>query len=210
MQKLLVSVFITLSIFAQDAPKNVQILAGETPLQLQRNMNLMRAALGVHCDYCHVNSEEKGWNFALDEKATKRRAREMIKMVMDINGKHFGGQPVVTCNTCHNGNRRPAITVALPTPAPEFPTPIADRSKWPSAKDVVAKYVAAVGHEPSVSATTRVFKGTRISWDGKSAPFEVAQDGANIRMTWSAPDGTPITQTLAGEGGWIRDHDGVR
>jgi hypothetical protein len=132
----------------------------------------------------------------------------MIRMVVDINTKHFGGQPVVTCNTCHNGKRRPAVTVALPTPAPEFPTPVVDRSAFPKAKDVVAKYVAAVGEPPH--ATTRTFKGTRIGPDGKSAPFEVVQDRDDIQMTWTAPDGTPITQTLTGEGGWVRDKDGVR
>jgi hypothetical protein len=63
MRTLVIAAFLTAAVFGQDAPKNVQILVGETPLQLQRNMNLMRAALGVHCDYCHVNTEEKGWNF---------------------------------------------------------------------------------------------------------------------------------------------------
>ncbi len=193
---------------AQDAPKNVQLLTGLTPLQLQRNMNLMRAALGVHCDYCHVVTEEKGWQFALDDKETKRRARDMIRMVMDINTKHFGGRPTVTCNTCHNGNRRPALTVSLPTPAPEFPTPVVDRSTFPKAKDLVAKYVAAAGEPPH--GTTRVMKGTRIASDGKSVPLEVYQSGTDIQMIFNAPDGTPVTQTLTGEGGWVRDKDGVR
>ena len=46
------------SALAQE-PKNVQLLKGLTPTELQRTMNMMRDALGVHCDFCHVFKDDK-------------------------------------------------------------------------------------------------------------------------------------------------------
>jgi hypothetical protein len=193
---------------AQEAPKNVKLLTGLSPLQLQRAMNLMRAGLGVGCDFCHVRNGEHGWDFASDAKEEKLQGREMIQLVMDLNAKYFKGRPAVTCNTCHNGHPRPALTVSLPVPPPQPPaTPPVDRSKFPKAAELVAKYVAAAGEAPK--GTTRVVKGSRIGVDGKSAPLEVYQSGNDIQIISTAPDGTQVTQTLTGDGGWVRDKDGV-
>ena len=200
--------------FADEGPKNVKILKGLSALQLQRQMNLMRAGLGVGCDYCHVTSEEKGWQFALDDKHEKEEAREMILLTIGINEKYFGGKPVVTCFTCHNGNRRPALTASLPQVQPPFPTPVTDRSKYPAAKDLIAKYVAAVGGpeaaEKIETAPTRVLKGTRLFADGKTtSALEVYESGDRLLINTTTNEGNPVTQFTDGVGGWVRDKDGV-
>ena len=53
-------------------------------------------------------------DFALDDKETKKVAREMLKMVGDINGKYLpatgrtiGERDKVSCETCHHGLAKP-------------------------------------------------------------------------------------------------------
>jgi hypothetical protein len=66
--------------------------------QLFPMMNLVATSLGVHCDYCHVQatpdlsrtpSNAGGWVWDRDDKQTKRRAREMMKMVVSLNASAF-------------------------------------------------------------------------------------------------------------------------
>ena len=73
-------------------------------------------ALGVRCTYCHVGEEGKPlgtYDFASDANPNKDRAREMYRMLGDING-HLkkitpsGDKRVnMWCHTCHAGRPRP-------------------------------------------------------------------------------------------------------
>ena len=73
-------------------------------------------SLGVRCTYCHVGQEGKPlgtYDFASDENPNKDRAREMYRMLGDING-HLkkitpsGDKRVnMWCHTCHQGRPRP-------------------------------------------------------------------------------------------------------
>src|SRR5687768_7228320 len=107
---ILVVVFI-MAVTAHAEQKNVKLLTGLTDREMQRTMNSMRAALGTHCDYCHVVVTAKDWDFASDQNPKKKRALKMIQMVMDINRNTFGGQPVVSCYTCHRGSIHPVKMV---------------------------------------------------------------------------------------------------
>ncbi|HKO54379.1 MAG TPA: c-type cytochrome [Thermoanaerobaculia bacterium] len=167
-------------LFAQEQ-KNVQLLKGLTSLQLQRTMNMMRASLGTHCDYCHVFNEKDGrWDFANDEKPEKKRGREMIALTMDINQKSFGGRPVVSCYTCHRGSIKPVNLVALPQTAPPFPTPAVVKPQRPAPKDVIARYAAAVGDVAKLDDLA--LKGTREGWDGKQEPLEITKQGDHYHV----------------------------
>jgi len=88
---------------------NIQVFRGLPQSELLPVMHFMRASLGVRCDHCHVAENEMYWK---DEKPAKATARQMIRMVDEINNKNFGGQPVVTCNSCHRGN---AIPLGIPS-----------------------------------------------------------------------------------------------
>lgn len=81
-------------------------------------MRNVTGALGVRCSYCHVREGDAPYDYAADDKATKRKAREMFRMVAAINGEHLAGLPErsdppleVTCATCHHGLSRP-VTLA--------------------------------------------------------------------------------------------------
>jgi hypothetical protein len=60
-------------------------------------------ALGVRCDFCHVQGD-----FASDEKPHKEIARKMIVMAREINANFPDGKMHVTCYTCHRGSEEPA------------------------------------------------------------------------------------------------------
>lgn len=74
-------------------------------------------ALGVRCNYCHVGADGAGletYDFASDDKATKEKARLMLRMVASINGDHLAKLALrrtpaiaVTCTTCHRGIAQP-------------------------------------------------------------------------------------------------------
>jgi hypothetical protein len=82
------------------APKNLKILPPEHLIETMRSFN---AALGVRCDFCHMQGD-----FASDEKHHKIIARGMIEMTKQINTHFPDGKMHVTCYTCHRGSEEPA------------------------------------------------------------------------------------------------------
>jgi tetratricopeptide (TPR) repeat protein len=108
-------------------PKNLQVLPRDMPRnQVTAMMRTFAMGLGVRCEHCHAEDPNappaagrggRGGpplDYALDTKEEKKIAREMLKMVMDINSKYLPttGRTVdefnrVTCETCHHGLARP-------------------------------------------------------------------------------------------------------
>ncbi len=83
-------------------------------------VNAMRGfsfALGVRCQYCHAGGDGisfEGVNFASDDKAAKRNARFMLRMVDSLNAHAFDALPQrrtppvqLHCVTCHRGSSAP-------------------------------------------------------------------------------------------------------
>ena len=125
--------------------KNIQVLKGLPESQLFPLMNFVATSLGVKCDYCHVRKGEAyyngNWVWESDEKPKKLVGRRMIKMVLDINRTNFDGANFVTCYTCHRGN---TVIARLP-PLPPHDPPARTETALPTADQILAKYVAAVG-----------------------------------------------------------------
>ncbi len=91
---------------------NLQILPKDMPReQVVAAMQRITGALGVQCNYCHVQEGRGGRNdFASDEKQPKKTAREMMKLSADLAARLPGvvGKPAnettrVGCATCHRG-----------------------------------------------------------------------------------------------------------
>lgn len=106
--------------------ENIKTLTGWSSDEVRAEMRLMSEALGVKCDYCHVQG-----NFASDEKRFKHTARRMLELTTSLNADYFAGlvpatpaSPAgapaaaasaapaaavtsklgrVTCYTCHQG-----------------------------------------------------------------------------------------------------------
>lgn len=98
---------------APPAPKNLKILK---PEEVRPAMSAYTRALGVNCDFCHVQGDR-----ASDENPKKNTARMMIAMVKDINAKFpdAASKTYVTCYTCHNGKSTPLTAPPAPAPAAE-------------------------------------------------------------------------------------------
>jgi len=96
-------------------PKNLKLL---TPEDLMPAMRSFTVALGVKCDFCHVQGD-----FASDENPHKEVARHMIVLARDINAKFPDGKRHVTCYTCHRGAEEPATVppAAAPSDVPNQP-----------------------------------------------------------------------------------------
>ncbi|WP_322820403.1 cytochrome c-554 Puf2C [Chloroflexus sp.] len=82
---------------------NVQVLVGMSSAQVWTYMQqYVSGALGVGCQYCHnIN------NFSSDEYPQKVAARNMLRLVRDVNAEFIVNLPnwqgnYVQCATCHN------------------------------------------------------------------------------------------------------------
>ena len=163
---------------ADKAFMNIEVLGAIPADQLLPAMRYMTFALGVRCDFCHVQD-----NFESDEKPAKKRAREMMKMMFAIDNTSFNGHRAVTCYTCHRGAAKaaniPVLTDAAAASAapganaamspsaetakpanPTVATP-ATPSTLPSADDAIEKYVQALGGQAAIQKIeTRVDTGT--------------------------------------------------
>jgi hypothetical protein len=84
---------------------NLKVLSGvSSKSEMRQLMKRQAAALGVKCVHCHVPGK-----FELDEKPEKLKARDMMRMVREINATWFpdAETPAVTCWTCHRGTTEP-------------------------------------------------------------------------------------------------------
>ena len=87
---------------AEDQFKDIQVLKGLPPTDVQMIMGIMTVSLGVKCDYCHeANAFEK-------PHPMKDVARKWIQMVRQTNQMKkgvAGGE--INCYTCHRGSPKP-------------------------------------------------------------------------------------------------------
>lgn len=97
--------------------KNIKVLNKDWPgSRLAPVMTGFTRALGVRCSYCHKGKEGEPlstFDFVTDENPNKDRAREMLRMLGDVNThlkrlEPSGDKRVnMWCNTCHRGRPRP-------------------------------------------------------------------------------------------------------
>jgi hypothetical protein len=108
-----------------DTLVNTQVIPHNTPVpQVLAMMRGFTGALGVRCEYCHVEREGGPPDFPLDDKRTKRTARLMMRLVQQINDSTLSRIPerptpavAVTCATCHRGVARPKPLADIVTEA---------------------------------------------------------------------------------------------
>lgn len=143
---------------AEQAFKNIQVLKGIPADQLIPTMRFMRDSLGgVACTFCHADEDR-----ASDEKPQKVTARKMIAMEIAINKNTFNGETTVTCYTCHRGSPMPVGTPVIPEEKPGEAAAGKEKApNLPSADEIVASYINALGGEQALrKVTSRVETGT--------------------------------------------------
>jgi photosynthetic reaction center cytochrome c subunit len=195
---------------AEEVFKNVQLLKGIPVDQFMGTMGFFSAALGLNCTDCHVDESGGNWAKYADDNALKQTTRRMMRMVSSLNQTSFGGRQVVTCNTCHRGNRRPNVMPSLAllygTPPPDEPgEPFAQAPGQPAAEQILDKYLQALGGAQRVAGRASfVAKGLYRGFDD--------QDKSELEIFAKAPaQRTTIVHTLSGNStttydgrnGWI-------
>jgi photosynthetic reaction center cytochrome c subunit len=167
---------------AGESFENIQVLKDIREDQLIPSMRYITAALGVRCDFCHVQDQ-----FPSDDKPEKGRAREMMKMLMAINTQNFHGHREVTCFTCHAGHSHPmnipaiadasSVAAVAPTAAQgsranamqagangaageSNGNASAGSPSFPSVDEILANYTKALGGDAIQKMTSRAEKGT--------------------------------------------------
>lgn len=203
---------------AGEVMKNVQVLKDIPASDLTNTMWFIAGSLGVPCQHCHVAANDS------DAKPAKLTARKMIQMTRDLNAANFGGRPVVTCNTCHQGslkpngvpafwgkdNKTPAEIAAYikerqPGPAPAAAPAAAPTAApppappLPSVEAVMASYQKAVG----ATVVTSLHLSGNLDPDlGPAIHVELYTDLRDkVEMTLSG--GAQARQILNGDRGWV-------
>lgn len=99
--------------------KNLKVLPKNISDQaIDKVMEEFTKAMGVKCNFCHVQIDSTNWDMASDQKPEKAIARKMIRMCNKINKNFFkaktkyGEQNAVLeihCVTCHHGEPHPEV-----------------------------------------------------------------------------------------------------
>jgi len=195
---------------AEEVFKNVQLLKGIPVDEFMGTMGFFSASLGLNCTDCHVDESGGNWEKYADDNALKQTARRMIRMVSAINLANFGGRQLVTCNTCHRGNRRPnvmpSLAVLYGTPPPDEPgDPFEQAPGQPPADQVLDKYILAVGGaERLASLTSLAATGTYLGFDdAERSAVEIFAKAPGQRTTIIHTLSGDSTTTYDGRTGWI-------
>jgi len=105
---------------APQKPKNLKVLPEDA--DIRTIMRGFTGALGVECEYCHAAADPVTHRSdrASDANPEKDKARYMIRMTDDLNAKYLAQMPgrtdsdVISCGTCHRGQKHPPAFVAPP------------------------------------------------------------------------------------------------
>ena len=212
--------------------KNIKVLTGMPQSQLYPAMRFMAASLGFQCGSCHVI--RNGWiEASADDKPEKQTARQMIKMVIEMNKTYFQGNPTVSCYTCHRGQRSPqgAPVLPLPIPSPRSSNGAStagstisstSMSGLPSADDVLNKYLVAVGGKAATERITScVVRGSTTTAVGQVVTYEAEQSAPdkghetftvqNVAGRTCAGDSRcEYERVINGRQGWVKNGQGVQ
>ena len=153
--------------------KNLKVL-NDTPSDLLLpSMQFITSSLGVHCDYCHVENA-----FEKDDKRPKQTARQMMRMVQEINGTRFKDQQKVTCYTCHRGSPKPLTVPVIPSAPPRLLSEsVSDSASvtpgQPSPAAVITKFISALGGADAIAGLNSLEEGGTFHSDAREFPIEV-------------------------------------
>lgn len=193
--------------------KNVTVLKGMPAHLMQPTMQLMEIALGVHCVYCHDPDNTKR---DLDNKPEKDVARQMIRMVNDINRTQFEGREVVTCFTCHQGSTKPSTVLPYNGEEGRPPT-VAVAGPAPTADQLLDRFTVAVGGAAAIAKVpARTLKGTVTNYAHVDqvhqeraptivTPVEVLAKGPDKRMVIQRNIGGDALTVYNGTASWTRN-----
>jgi hypothetical protein len=169
--------------------RNIQILKGIPVDTFFDAMGMFAASMGDDCTYCHSKDSVFRHEAFGDPTPRIQKARQMIVMMQALNKTYFGGQPRVTCFTCHRGSYSPvnAPRLALQYGAPDDDPNVID---FPSntrmtSDQIFERYLKAIGGPGALSKmTSLVAKGTYSGFDTGHAEVPVEIFAKPNQRTW--------------------------
>lgn len=191
---------------SEEVFQDIQVLKGMPADEFMDTMGMFASSLVYDCTGCH--DQDILINRAAFANPTPRiqRARQMVVMVNALNRTYFGGEPRVTCFTCHRGtgapDNIPDLTLQYGDGLPENPNRmrIFPNSRL-SVDEVFSRYIQELGGADRLTALTSfVATGTYLG-------FNTGQQMVPIEIFASAPDKrATVVQMFDGEA--IKTYDG--
>ncbi len=170
--------------------RNIQVLKGMPIDTFFDAMGMFAASMGDDCTYCHSKDAVFRHEAFGDPTPRIQKARQMIVMMQALNKQYFGGQPRVTCFTCHRGSYSPvnAPRLSLQYGAPDDDPNVIDfpTNTRMTSDQIFERYLKAIGGPGALSkVTSLVAKGTYSGFDTGHAevPVEIFAKAPNQR-TW--------------------------
>ena len=212
---ILTALLLTSTVSAQDMRpaeqvyKNIKVMTGVPASQIVEGMHVIKAALGVTCEHCHIQGQ-----MDRDDLPTKNKARAMYQMMTELNRANFGGRQLVTCYTCHRGHATPANVPDLPSPAITEATE--SKPALPAVDEILAKYVAALGGEQAMrKVTSRVITATQEVPTGPGGTIPVAAKlerslkAPNLVLSVYAAETFTVSDGFDGTAQWTKGQNGA-
>jgi len=210
-----VSVLVGIAVAAAESPlpssekksgdvfKNLKVLNNTPSDLLLPSMEFITSSLGVHCEYCHV---EKA--FEKDDKKPKQTAREMMRMVQEINRTTFQGKQEVTCYSCHRGSPKPlTVPVIAKLPPRLVSHPVDDdppeAANQPSPQQVISKYISARGGTSALGSLTSFEERGTFESDSRAFSAELYLTRSGRSATVIHLPGSDRITAFDGTSGWL-------
>lgn len=194
---------------AEQVYKNIKVMTGVPASQIVEGMHVIKAALGVTCEHCHIQGQ-----MDRDDLPTKNKARAMYLMMTEINRANFGGRQLVTCVTCHRGHATPANVPDLPSPAITEATE--SKPALPAVDEILASYVTALGGEQAMrKVTSRVITATQEVPTGPGgtipvpAKLERSLKAPNLVLDVFVTDTFTVSDGFDGTAQWTKGQNGA-
>jgi hypothetical protein len=188
---------------AETVFKNIQALKGMRAGDLQGAMSFIASSLNVDCDHCHVQ------DFSKDERKEKLRAREMIRMVRQINEESFAGKNTVNCFTCHQGHAEPMALAPIVPPPPRATEAAAGKPAGPplpSVGEVLGRYVLALGGQEALDRVkSRILKTVRLDGGNSGSVTMIFQKGPGRVLRSRESPGYSLWVGSNGTHAWAED-----
>lgn len=159
--------------FSPDSLVNTKVIPHNTPVpEVIGMMRNVTAALGVRCQFCYVGQEGQPlaqFDFASDKKRNKVVARQMMRMVQEVN-RRLDTLPeraaplfVAECSMCHRGVSRPVTLFAI---------------------------VQEAAVNSSADSAVRAYKALRTRYYGRDA-YDFSESALNIAAFRTSRAGKP-------------------
>ena len=193
--------------------KDIQVLKGIPADEFMDTMGMFASSLLYDCTGCHVQDILINRDAFATPTPRIQRARQMVVMVNALNRMYFGGQPKVSCFTCHRASGFPDVIPDLglqygdgPPENPNSMTIFPQKDVSPD--PIFRKYIDAVGGMGRVSKlTSYTATGTYIGFNtgGATVPIEIFARAPNQRATVVEVFDGDAVKVFDGRNGWAAE-----